>query len=344
MKTTSKALSWSSSVTILWQAMGGSPQIVGHQMTLNGSPATVIGVLPEGFVFPSPEVDAWVPLALSAKNRSNREGRWLTVIGRLRANRNRRDAATEMDIISRRLAAAYPATNTGWSASLVPLQDELVGKTRPILLTVQAGALLLLLITCANLANLPLAKGASRKREISVRAALGADRARILRQSVVESFALAILGGAVGLALAIQGIILVRRFGEGLIPRAGEIHLSGLVILLAVGTTLITALIFGLAPAMQASRLDLREQISSGARGTPRNLEPKRGLLVAIEVGLASVLLIGAGLLGESLPVCFRPLLDCVRTTFSRCGSRCHDPSTRRTQHKMPFSSRFSAA
>jgi len=183
--------------------MGGSQQIVGRQVTLNGSPATVIGVLPAGFAFPSPEVDAWVPLSLSAQNRSNREGRWLTVIGRLSANTHQRDAATEMDVISRRLAAAYPATNTGWSASLVPLQDELVGKTRPILLTLQAGALLLLLITCANLANLLLAKGASRAREIGLRAALGASRARILRQLIVESSALAALGHGLGLALAI---------------------------------------------------------------------------------------------------------------------------------------------
>ena len=171
-----------------------------------------------------------------------------------------------MDVISRRLAVAYPATNTGWSASLVPLQDELVGKTRPILLTLQAGAFLLLLIACVNLANLLLAKGVSRTREIAVRAALGADRARILRQLLVESLALATLGGGVGIALAIEGIILVRRFGEGLIPRANEIHLSGLVTVWAVATILITSLIFGLVPAMQAARVDLQKQIGSGAR------------------------------------------------------------------------------
>ena len=285
----------------LWREMGESPAIVGRQLTLNGSQATVIGVISADFAFPSPEVDAWVPLSLSSKNRSNREGRWLAVIGRLRANINRRDAATEMDVISRRLAAAFPATNAGWSASLVPLRDELVGKTRPILLTLQAGTLLLLLITCANLANLLLAKGASRARELGLRAAIGASRARILRQLTVESSTLAALGGGVGLVLAIQGIALVRAFGEGFIPRAGEIHLSGPVAAFAVATTMITALIFGLVPAAHASRIDLREQIGSGARGTMRNVERKRGLLVAIEVGLASVLLVGASLLGESL-------------------------------------------
>ena len=285
----------------LWREVGASAQMVGRQVTLNGSLATVIGVMPAGFAFPSPEVDAWVPLSLSAKNRSNREGRWLKAIGRLGVNINQRDAATEMDVISRRLAAAYPASNTGWSASLVPLREEQVGKTRPILLTLQAGALLLLLITCVNLANLLLAKGASRTREIAVRAALGASRSRILRQLIVETSALATLGGCVGLVLGMQGIALVRIFGEGLIPRAGGIHLSGPVVVFAVATTLITALIFGLAPATHLSRVDLRKQISCGARGTPRNVERQRGMLVAIEVGLATILLVGAGLLVGSL-------------------------------------------
>ena len=285
----------------LWRALGGLPQIVGRKVTLNGSEATVIGVLPNGFAFPSPEIDVWAPLSLSAKNRSNREGRWLTVIGRLRANSNQRDAATEMEVISRRLAVAYPTINSGWSASVVSLRDDLVGKTRPILLTVQAGTLLLLLVACANLANLLLAKGASRAREIGVRAALGASRLRILRQLIVESSVLATLGGVAGVALAIQGIRLLRTFGDGLIPRASEVHMTGSAAVFAVAATMITAVIFGLAPALHLSDLDLREQISFGARGTPPNAERQRGSLVAIEVGLASLLLVGAGLLGESL-------------------------------------------
>lgn len=257
--------------------------------------------MPAGFAFPSPETDAWVPLSLSAKNRANREGRWLRVIGRLAPNVSRRDAATEMDVISRRLASAYPATNTGWGAALVPLKEDLVGKTRPILLTLQAGALLLLLITCANVANLLLARGASRTREIGVRAALGAGRARILRQLIVESGVIASAGGAVGFALTLEGIALVRTFGDGLIPRAADIRLSAPVVSFALAATLITSLLFGVAPALHVSNLDLRAHIASGARGTPRNVERKRGLLIATEIGLACVLLVGAGLLGESL-------------------------------------------
>jgi putative ABC transport system permease protein len=285
----------------LWRAIGESPQIVGRQLTLNGSPVTVIGVMPASFAFPSKETDAWVPLAMNAKNRQNREGRWLRVIGRLRPNVASRDANTEMDFISARLAAAYPVTNAGWSVALVPLHEELVGKIRPILLTLQAGGLLLILIACVNLANLLLARGASRSREIGMRAALGADRGRIFRQLVIESLVPATLGGGMGLALAWQGIALVRTFGDGLIPRADDIRLSGAVALFALGATVLTALIFGLTPALHASRVDLRASIGSGSRGTARHLERKRGLLVAVEIGLASVLLVGAGLLGESL-------------------------------------------
>jgi len=285
----------------LWKAIGGSPQIVGRQLTLNGSRATVIGVMPAGFAFPTEETDAWVPLSMSARDRSNREGRWLAVIGRLRTNVTRRQAATSMGLISGRLAAAYPATNSGWGASLVPLQEELVGKTRPILLTLQAGGLLLLLITCANLASLLLAKAASRSREIGLRAALGAGRVRILRQLIVESAVLATLGGGAGIALATMGTVLVRAFGDGFIPRAGDIRLNAPVALFAVAVTVVTALIFGSAPALQASRSDLGALISSGSRGTPRGLERNRGLLVAVEIALACVLLVGTGLLGRSL-------------------------------------------
>ncbi len=285
----------------LWRELGEPPQVVGTQLTLNGSQATVVGVMPSDFAFPSREADAWVPLSLNTKNRSNREGRWLSVIGRLARNVIPRTAVTEMDVICGQLAAAYPLTNFGWSASLVPLHEELVGKTRPILLALQAGGLLLLLITCANLANLLLAKGISRIHEIAVRAAIGAGRARIIRQLITESMVLAALGGIVGLGLATYGIPLVRAFGDGLIPRANEIHLSGPVALFAVATTVVTALIFGLTPALRISRVDLRTQISSGVRETSHSFKHKGGLLVAIEVGLACLLLVGTGLLGKSL-------------------------------------------
>ncbi len=284
----------------LWRELGGSPDLIGRQLTLNGSSATVVGVMPASFVFPTPETEAWVPLSLSAKNRSNRDGRWLSVIGRLSGGSSERDATTEMDLIAHRLAAAYPDSNTGWSATLIPLHEQLVGKTRPFLLMLQGPAALLLLITCVNLANLLLARSAARAKEIAVRAALGASRARILRQLLAESLLLAFLGGIFGLALAVPGIEFARKFGSGLIPRSGEVRMNLPVALFAMGATLTTVLIFGLMPAMHASRSDLTEGIGSTSRGTPRHMERKRGVLIVIEVGLASVLLVAAGLLGES--------------------------------------------
>jgi len=284
----------------LWRALG-APPVAGRQLTLNGSLYTVIGVMPAAFAFPSRATDAWVPLSLDAKNRASREGRWLQAIGRLRSGARARDAAAEMDVIAARLAAAYPATNAGWNVALVPLQEELVGKTRPILLMLQAGGLLLLLIACANLASLLLARGAARGREIGMRTALGAGRARVLRQLMVESAVLAALGGGLGLALAARAIALVRTAGEGLIPRAGDIGLRAPVVWFALAATAATVLIFGLAPALHVSRADLRAQIGSGVRGTLRNMERKRSLLVAVEIALSAVLLVGTGLLVRSL-------------------------------------------
>jgi predicted permease len=285
----------------LWRVLGESTQILGRRLTINGSPATVIGVMPNSFSFPSSEVDVWVPLSLSAANRANREGRWLKVVGRLKAGVGIREAASEMDVIAKRLAATYPLADAGWSTSLIPLKEELVGKAQPILLALQAGGLILLLITCANLANLLLARGVARGKEIAVRVALGAGRARILRQLMVESMLLAALGGSLGIALSLEGIAAVRDLGENFLPRARDIGMSGTVLGFALAITALTALSFGIAPALHSSRIHLLSQVKSAGRNTPRNLERKRSLLVAIEIGLASVLLVGALLLGESL-------------------------------------------
>jgi len=285
----------------LWHAMGASKEIVGRQANLNGQPTTIIGVMPASFVFPSQETDAWVPLAMNAKNRADRQSRWLSVVGRLRPNVDVNAANADLNIVASHLATAYPATNRGWSTTLSKLQEVLVGKIRPILLIVQCGALLLLLIACANVANLLLARSASRTREIALRTAVGASRARILRQLVVENLLLASLGGSIGLALATIGIHLVRFYGETIIPRASEIHLSGMTVLFAVGATLLTTLIFGWVPILYASRPDIRSGVNVGAHGTPRSVKQTQGILVAIEVGLAAVLLVGTGLLGGSL-------------------------------------------
>jgi putative ABC transport system permease protein len=283
----------------LWRALG-EPSI-GAELTLNGSAANIIGVMPPGFDFPSPEVDAWVPLALSAENRANREGRWLQVIGRLAPGANLVTAQAEMNVVAHRIATAYPRTNKGLSVSLVPLQDEIVGKAKPVLWTLQGGTLLLLLVTCANIANLLLARSSSRAREIGMRAALGAGRARIVRQLMVESLVLATFGGGCGIALAAFGVRVLRTLAEPLLPRAAEIAVSASVLAVALAATLLTAGLFGLAPALHASCLDLRDQISAASRSTSWHADRKRGLLVSVEIAIAVVLLVGAGLLGASL-------------------------------------------
>jgi putative ABC transport system permease protein len=285
----------------LWQAMGAPQQIIGRQVDLNGAPATIVGVMSADFAFPSVETDAWVPLALNTQNRANREGGWLRVIGKLAENRRGSEAVTEMNILSGRLAAEYPATNAGRSALPIPLRDEIVGKARPLLIVMESVAIVLLVIACTNLTSLLLAKGASRSREIALRRALGAGRVGIVRQLLVECALLAAIGGGFAILLAIEGIRLVRVFGSGMIPRASEIQLSGPIVIFAVAITAMTSLILGLVPALASTGADLRTQINSGARGIAKSVELKRGLLVAIQVGLASVLLACAGLLIQSL-------------------------------------------
>jgi predicted permease len=285
----------------LWRSLGQPASVIGSRLTLNGSSATVIGVMPDSFAFPSRDIDVWTPPSLSARDRSNREGRWLQVIGRLAPGATRNDAASEMDVIASRLASAYPAADAGWRISILPLQDEIVGRARPILLTMQAAVVFLLLIACANLANLLLARAASRTREIATRAALGASRFRILRQLLVESLVLVSLGGAAGCFLAIQGVKLTRIYGEPFLPRAAEIHLSLPVMLVAVCAFIFTAVLFGLAPARHLSRADLGTHIGSQARSIARGYEKEKGVLISVEMALAAVLLVAAGLLDESL-------------------------------------------
>lgn len=282
----------------LWRSLS-EPQ-VGSRLTLNNSNYTIVGVMPDSFSFPSLDTEAWVPLSLSPADRASREGRWLQVVGRLKTHATLAGAQSEMELIAGQLAAAYPATNSHWSVSLVPLRDEVVGKTTAILWTLEAGTLLLLLVTCANLANLLLAQSASRTREIAMRTALGASRGRMLRQFMIESFVLSLAGGGLGLLFARGAILLIKTMPASVLPRAAEISMSVPVLLAAISISAFTAILFGVAPGLQALHMDIRNDMSVASRGTSRGADKKRGFLVTLEIATAVVLLIGAGLLGAS--------------------------------------------
>src|SRR5438067_7905985 len=287
-----------------WQRhFGGSPGVIGRMIQLDAQPYTVVGVMPQEFDFPpGARVDVWTPLSFDpndAHGRS-RKGRSLSVVGRLADGLPLEQAQREMSLIAARLAAAYPDSNTGWGARIVSAQQQLVTTVKPALLLITGAVGFLLLIVCANVTNLILARLSSRRTEIAVRAALGAGRWQLARQVIAESALLAGAGCALGLFVAWAGVSLVHALPEGSLPRMNDVRLDGGVLLFAVGVSLVVALIFGLVPALQASRAGLRDTV--GAFGTTTAVSGTRVLsaLIVVEVALALVLLVGAGLMTRS--------------------------------------------
>jgi putative ABC transport system permease protein len=289
----------------LWrERFGASPEVVGQTVTLNQTAFNVIGVMPPAFTFPT-GVDLWVPLQAVANPRGmeNRGAVYLQTVGRLKDGVTREQAAAELDAIIARLAAQYPETQAaGHRVVLTPLADHLFGDAKPALWALFGATALLLLVGAANIANLMLARATSRRRELAVRVALGASRWRLAAQLLVESLVLALVGGAAGLLLASWLIELLAALAPADIPRLEDVSLSGTALLASVAFTLVTTAVFGLLPALSASRFNLSETLSEagGKLTNARTGNRLRGALVVGEVALTLVLVAGASLILRS--------------------------------------------
>lgn len=293
----------------LWQRRyGGDPSILGSSITLDDKPYTIVGVLPREFSLfgTSRQFDVWVPFGFD-RARLNREEHEVLVFGRLRDGAALSQAQAEMETIQSQLKQEYPAVDQKNGIVVIGFHDDVVSSLRPMLLILFGAVGLVLLIACANVANLTLARGASRDREIALRAALGANRDRVFRQLLTESIVLALIGGALGVLVAFGGLHLLHAFlpvtgGRGEIPRADSIGINASVLAFTLGVSWLTGILFGLAPAIQISRHELYETLKEGGRGSAggRHSRLMRSALVVAEVALSVVLLTGAGLLMRS--------------------------------------------
>ncbi|HJZ79050.1 MAG TPA: ABC transporter permease, partial [Pyrinomonadaceae bacterium] len=283
----------------LWQRrFGGDRNVVGRRVTIGGKSTTIVGVMPQGFDYPA-RSETWRPFAVDLAKES-RDDRYLNVIGRLKPGASLPQAQAQMDTINQRLAQTYSETNVGWGVRLTTLQEGLVGRVRLSLLVLLGAVAFVLLIACANIANLLLARATSRQKEIAVRSALGASRFRLVRQLLTESLLLSIAGGLTGFLLSIWLTRLLVAISPANSPRFDEIRPDARVLIFTVALTLLTALIFGLVPALQGSRVDQAESLKESSRGNAGGRRHIRGLLMTTEIAMSSVLLAGAGLLIKS--------------------------------------------
>ena len=287
----------------LWRDhFASDPAIVGRNVLLNSQTYTVIGVMPPKFKFPD-WADLWVPMAWSDERRAVRGNHNYMVIGRLKSEVSVAQAKEDLSAISARLEQQYPEDDKGWGATLLPLREQLVGDARPALLVLLGAVAFVLLIACANVANLVLAKTLARKKEIAIRTSLGASRAVVLRQILAETLILSISGAAFGLFLARFGIALMEKFLADQLPSSVEITLDAQVLAFTLFLALFAGILAGLLPAVRFTRTDVYEALKQGqSRGSSDSSGNKtRGLLVVSEVALSLVLLVGAGLMLRTL-------------------------------------------
>jgi putative ABC transport system permease protein len=291
----------------VWQRQfGGDQNILGQTATLDGVPYTIIGVMPKDFYFLYRNADLWLPLSFNTRFNpnftiTNRAGGALGLIGRLKSDVSIAQARAEMDAIAARLADQHPTVNNGIGVTLVPLDEQITESVRPALLVLLAAVSFVLLVACANVATLLLARASSRQKEIAIRAAMGAGRIRLIRQLLTESILLSVLGGALGVLLAIWGIDLILALSPSEIPRRDEIGIDASVLLFTLGLSALTGIIFGLVPALLISKSDLHESLKEGGRSSAGSTrQGVRSVLVVSQVALTLVLLVGAGLLIKS--------------------------------------------
>jgi putative ABC transport system permease protein len=290
----------------LWQRrFGGDPDVIGKTLSLNTKTYTVVGVMQQDFyslpttLIPAP-AELYRPLA-EKYDEEERSSRHLRAIARLKPGVSIDQAQTEMDLIAGRIEKEHPKSNTGYGVKIVSLHEDMVGKLRPALLLLFGAVGFVLLIACANIANLLLARSSARQKEIAIRAAIGASRLRLIRQSLTESVMLSLLGGAFGLLLALWEVGLVEAIGFQVTPLLGRIEMDLKVLSFTFFISLVTGLFFGLVPALQSTRPDLVEILKEGGRGSTAGRSPLRNALVVAEVAMALVLLVCAGLLIKSL-------------------------------------------
>lgn len=284
----------------LWQRLFGSdPKAVGRTIRLSGSAYTIIGVIPAGFDFPD-EAQLWRPLVIDP-NQLDRGPHYLRVVGRLKADVSIAQAQAEMSTIAARLAQQHREKIAGHGVKLEPLSEVVTGDIKPALLVLLGAVGLVLLIACANVANLLLARAGERQKEIAIRMALGANRGRIISQLLTESLLLAVIAGAAGLLAAVWGVSLLVSLNPESIPRVREIGVDAQVAGFTASISLLTGAVFGLAPALQISKPDLTDALKESGRTTAgRRRNRLRSLLVVAEIALSVVLLIGAGLMINS--------------------------------------------
>ena len=290
-----------------WQRkFGGDRKAIGRRVQIDGEDYTIVGVMPRQFMVPESRAEMWVPFNLNPTGR----GRFLRPIGRLAPGVTIQQAQARMETVAKRLQAAHPAggmftqSMAQMSINIVPVHEQVVGSMRRSLWIVFAAVALLLMIGCVNIANLLLSRATARAKEMTIRSALGASRAQLVRQLLTESLILAIIAGIVGVVIAGWATMLLVRFTpeSAMLPRTAEIVVDGRVLAVTALLTLATGVFFGLAPALEASRTDLNTGLKSGSRGSTHDRRGKmfRNALVVAEVALATVLLIGAGLLIKS--------------------------------------------